>query len=204
NLYDEIRTLMKTYYNWGELLAPAPIAISVLGQLILMSTQRMDFPIDANLPTGGFKFIKYPKSFRTTLLQISHSGYLAFLKAHTNMDKIRMYNSNVPSHIKDATRYLLSKQELYIVNLLPISLGRIKEAADQSKELSQEVVAEFTTVMNLIEETINAVADTKDKKKIKLKRVETDLKMTEIVKQYSDDEADLLKQKEKQLAKMLG
>ncbi|XP_046634559.1 uncharacterized protein LOC124313793 [Daphnia pulicaria] len=204
NLYDEIRTLMKTYYNWGELLAPAPIAISVLGQLILMSNKRLDFPIDENLPTGGFKFIKYPKSFRTTLLQISHGGYLAFLKAHTNMDKIRMYNSNVPSHIKDATRYLMSKQELYIVNLLPISLGRIKEAADQSKELSQEVVAEFTTVMNLIEETINAVADTKDKKKIKLKRVETDLKMTEIVKQYSDDEADLLKQKEKQLAKMLG
>jgi tetratricopeptide (TPR) repeat protein len=203
-LYDEIRTLMKTYYNWGELLAPAPIAISVLGQLILMSNHRLDFPIDKNMPTGGFKHIKYPKSFRTTLLQISHDGYLAFLKAHNNMGKIRTYNANVPSHIKDATRYLMSKQELYILNLLPISLGRIKEAAEQSQQLSVEVVTEFTTVMNLIEETIDAVADTKDHKEIKLQKIETDLKMTEIVKQYSDDEADLLKQKENQFAKMLG
>jgi len=110
----------------------------------------------------------------------------------------------VPSHIKDATRYLMSRKEIYIVNLLPISLGRIKEAADQSKQLSQEVAAEFTKVMKLIEETINAVVDTKGSKKTKLQKVETDLKMTEIAKQYSDDEADLLKQKENQLAKMLG
>jgi hypothetical protein len=203
-IHDEIRTLMKTYYNWGELLAPAPITISVLGQLILMSNQRMDFPINVNSPPGGFKNIKYPKSFRTTLLQISHDGYLAFLKAHTNMDKIRMYNSNVPSHIKDATRYLMSRKETYIINLLPISLGRIKEAADQSKELSKEIVFKFTTVMNLIEETIGAVADTKHDKKMKLKKMETNLKITEISKQYSDDETDLLKQKEKQLTKMLG
>jgi hypothetical protein len=195
---------MNTYYDWGALLAPAPVAISVLGKLIIMSTQRMDFPIDVNLPTGGFKHIKYPKSFRTTLLQISHSGYLAFLKAHTNMDKIRMYNSNVPSHIKDATRYLMSKQELYIVNLLPISLGRIKEAADQSKELSQEVVKEFKLVVELIQETILAVSDTKSDKEVKLKGVELDIQLSEISRNFSENESKLLEEKNQMLSGMLN
>ena len=36
NFHAEISLLMETYYNWGELLAPAPVAISTLGQLILM------------------------------------------------------------------------------------------------------------------------------------------------------------------------
>ena len=195
---------MKTYYNWGELLAPAPIAISTLGQLIMMSTQITDFPIDVHLPTGGYTYIKYPKSFRTTLLQISHQGYLAFLKAHTNMDMIRMHNSNVPGHIKDATRYLISRNEVYIVNLLPISMWYVKEAADQSKELSAEVAKEFQLVVELIQETILAVSDTKNGKEVKLREVESDIEMSEISRNFSQNEMKHLEEKNQMLSDMLN
>ncbi len=82
----------------------------------------------------------HPENFQMTLLQIDHQGYLAFLNAHNNIEKIRMYNSNVSSHnIKDAVRYLMSRNGYYIANLLLISIGLIKEAADRSKEYLQEV-----------------------------------------------------------------
>ena len=38
-------------------------------------------------------------------------------------------------------------------------------------EIKGKIVFKFTTVMNLIEETIGAVADTKHDKKMKLKKV---------------------------------
>jgi hypothetical protein len=178
SLSGDIKKLMSTYNNWGELLAVAPRAISGLERLIARSHHpKMDFPIDDKVtPIGGFKHIKYPKSFQTTLLQIGHQGYLALLKAHINIDKIRMYNSNVSGHIKDAVRYLMSQNELYIVNLLPISIWHIKEAAYQSKEYLREVMFwEFGKVLELITETlVLAVRGTKTNKKMELERVGRD------------------------------
>jgi hypothetical protein len=169
---------MNSYYNWGELLALAPIAVSRLEKLIVMSYQpRMDFRLNTeNLSSGSYEFIKYQNNFQTTLLQIGHQGYLAFLNAHVNIDKIRMYNSKVSSHIKDAVRYLMSKNELYIVELLPISLGRIKEAADGNKMLLHQVDSELRTVIELIQATITCVTITKHVNENELERVELDLK----------------------------
>ncbi len=172
-----IRKLMNTYYNWGELLAFAPYAISGLERLIVMSHQRLDFPIGRNdKATSGLHHIKDPESFRTTLLQIGHQGYLALLNAHINIDKIRNYNSKVSSHIKDAVRYLMSRNDFYIANLLSISMGRIKEAADRIKEYLQKVISELKTVIELIQETLLYVEVTKTINGNELERVELNLK----------------------------
>ena len=205
SLNADIRRLMNSYHNWGELLAPAPVAISTLGQLIIMSTQRMDFRIDVNLPPGGFKYlyIKYPKSFRTTLLQISHQGYLAFLKAHTNMDMIRMYSSNTPTHINDATRYLMSRNEFYMLNLLPLSLVHIKETADKSKQLSQQVVDEFRTVIELIQETILVVSNVKTYETDKLQEIQTEKELSQFSQNVLQSEMKMLSDKDKMLSDMV-
>jgi hypothetical protein len=104
-----------TLITTGEICRSiAPIAVSGLEKLIVMSYQpRMDLQLNTeSLSSGSYEFIKYQKNFQTNLLQIGHQGYLAFLNAHVNIDKIRMYNSKVSSHIKDAVRYLMSKNEL--------------------------------------------------------------------------------------------
>jgi hypothetical protein len=204
SLNTDMRRLMESYHNWGELLAPAPVAISTLGHLIIMSTQRLDFPININVPTGGFKHIKYPTSFRTTLLQISHQGYLAFLKAHTNMDKIRMYSSNTPTHIKDATRYLMTRDEFYMLNLLPLSLRQIQETADQSKQLSLEVAIEFGRVIELIRETVNAISETKNYKTDELQQVQTETNLSQFSRNILQSEIKMLDDKDKMLSNMLN
>ena len=198
-LQDGIRDLVLRYQNWGELLAPAPLAISILGHLILMSNQRLDFPIDANPPKTGFKHIENPKSFRSTLLQISHSGYLAFFKAHTNMDEIRMHNSAVPVHIKNAVRYLVSKNEKVIELRLPPTLATIKEVANKSEALSREVSHEFQMVFGLIAETISAVTNTKGDTEIKLHEVHFNLNLTKMEEQFSEEESAILEQKRAKL-----
>ena len=198
-LEEEITDLVLRYQNWGELLAPAPLAISILGHLILMSNQKMDFAIDVSPPTNGFKHIKYPKSFRSTLLQISHSGYLAFLKAHTNMDEIRVRNSAIPAQIKSAVRYLLSKNEKVIELRLPSTLATIKEIVNKSEVLSREIVNEFTLVIELIGETVSALVSTKGDAQIKLDEVGLNRNLTEMEKKFSEEESAVLEEKKAKL-----
>jgi hypothetical protein len=114
-----------------------------------------------------------------------------------------MYNSNVPSHIKDITRYLMSKKKILIDNLLPISLGYVKKAADQSKELSQQVEKEFELVVKLIQETIQAVTYTKGGKEIKLSEVVFDIDVSKISHDFSQNETKLLQEKKETLSRML-
>jgi hypothetical protein len=98
----------------------------------------MDFRLHIeSVSSSKYEFIKYLKNFQTTLFQIGHQGYSALLKAHVNIDNIRMYNSKVSSHIRDAVRYLMSRNDFYITNLLPVTMGLIEEAVDRNKGVAQ-------------------------------------------------------------------
>ncbi len=89
----------------------------------------MDFRLHIeSVSSSKYEFIKLFEEFQTTLFQIGHQGYSALLKAHVNIDNIRMYNSKVSIHIKDAVRYLMSRNDFYITNLLPVTMGRIEES----------------------------------------------------------------------------
>ena len=195
---------METYYNWGELLAPAPVAISTLGQLILMSNQRLDFPIDAKPPKDGFKHIEYPRSFRATLVQISHSGYRAFLKAHTNMATIRGLSAAVPGHVKNVVRYLTNKNKKLISAQLPWNLNKIRESADKSQILAQAVANEFKKVLDLIQETLVAVTATKDDQENSFEIIKERFDATAASQTYINEEAKLLSSKNEQLDKIFN
>jgi hypothetical protein len=110
----------------------------------------MDFRLHTeSVSSGRYEFIKlHLKNFQTTLLQIGHQGYSALLNAHVNIDKIRMYNLKVSSHIKNTVRYLMSRNDYYITNLLPVTMGRIEEAVDQNKQMLHEVKSKFRALID--------------------------------------------------------
>jgi hypothetical protein len=74
--------------KWNEFLAPAPIGIAVLSQLLICTSHVTDFKID-NIKEDKISLLKHPESFRTTLAQIVNDAYSAFMKAQTNMEKIQ-------------------------------------------------------------------------------------------------------------------
>ena len=160
-VYEDFVLQLSSKLNWENLLSPAPLSIAILGDLMVVGSQFLDTNIDDEVPTGGFQYIKWPKSFTATLLQIGHEGYDAFLKAHTNMDKIRLYSLNVPSYMREATKIIVSKNPSVVKAFLSKPLLRIKEAADQSVILSKEVVDTFNGVMKLMMEVLQAVKSSK-------------------------------------------
>ncbi|CAF1139648.1 unnamed protein product, partial [Didymodactylos carnosus] len=68
---DQILSQSETDEKWHELLAPGPVAINLLGQLMILSS-KLDFSFRDSAPDHKFVYIKYPQSFRATLVQISN------------------------------------------------------------------------------------------------------------------------------------
>ncbi|XP_046651606.1 uncharacterized protein LOC124342610 isoform X2 [Daphnia pulicaria] len=148
-------------FDWEHLLAPAPLSISVLGDLMILSNVAQDFSLEKGRPADGFKYMKWPKSFRATLVQISNTGYTTFLKAHTNMDQIRLHTMAIPAQMKQATSILFSKNPVVIEKFLELPLERVLASSNSCVTLSQEVVDGFEKLIDLTMEVIAVSTATK-------------------------------------------
>lgn len=152
--------MMSPECNWAQFLTPAPFAIAILGDLLLISTDT-DFSMEENSPADGFKLLKYPSSFRACLVQVTNGGWTAFNTAHTNMDQIRLLCRNVDGHVKNAVRFLLEGTPNEVEKILPMSLNKIQKVADDCLQLVNEVEEGFVGLMSLIAELLEASTNTK-------------------------------------------
>ena len=97
-----------------NLLTVAP-SIALLGQLQLVSV-KIDFSLlkDGETANSNSK-LKFPDSFRASLLQITHAGWDAFQKAEVNMERISLNSKRIPGmYLSDDisfTRLIASKSD---------------------------------------------------------------------------------------------
>ncbi|KAJ7753694.1 hypothetical protein B0H14DRAFT_2635573 [Mycena olivaceomarginata] len=76
--------------NWGELLQPGPLSLSLLDSILIVASSTNDFNLDRNgAPPFIWKFAQHPDSFQRGLQQMANEGFNAFGTAHTNMESIR-------------------------------------------------------------------------------------------------------------------
>ncbi|XP_071333561.1 uncharacterized protein [Trachinotus anak] len=176
-MQETTQMLMQPNANWEAYLTPAPLSIAILGELIFISSCD-DFSINKNPPPGGFKYIRYPDSFRACLMQICNSGWHAFNEAHKNMDQIRIHTSTVPDSMKAAVYILFNASDKVINTLLPNQLKNLRTIVDNCVTLADSVENEFSDVINLIQDLLEACVnaeyfygDELEKVKMKLEEI---------------------------------
>ncbi|KAL0172568.1 hypothetical protein M9458_032879 [Cirrhinus mrigala] len=152
---NQTKLIMQPYANWEEYLTPAPLSIAILGELVFISSST-DFSINKNPPKGGYKFIKYPDSFRACLMQVCNSGWWAFNEAHTSMDQIRLHTAQVPDYMKTAVKILFQDDDEVVKAHLPDQLSNIRVIADECLKLSDATEKRFTGVISIIQELLEA------------------------------------------------
>lgn len=174
------KMLMQPNANWEAYLTPAPLSIAIMGELVFISSCE-DFSINKNCPKGGFKYIKYPDSFRACLMQVCNSGWQAFNEAHKNMDQIRIHTATVPDYMKAAVDVLFTASDDVIKSLLPNQLGNIQEIAEECVTLAGGVEQKYLDVIHLIQELLEACMNAKhfygeELEKVKMKLEEAKMK----------------------------
>lgn len=160
DMRNQTKLIMQPYANWEEYLSPAPLSIAILGELVFISSST-DFSINKNSPKDGYKFIKYPDSFRACLMQVCNSGWWAFNEAHTNMDQIRLHTAQVPDYMKAAVKILFQGDDEVVKAHLPDQLGNIRVIAVECLQLSNATKKRFTDVINIIQELLEACLNAK-------------------------------------------
>ncbi|KAG7326014.1 hypothetical protein KOW79_010939 [Hemibagrus wyckioides] len=187
---EEMRTqtklVMQPYANWEEYLTPAPLSIAILGELVFISS-KTDFSINKNPPKGGYKFIRYPDSFRACLMQVCNSGWWAFNEAHKNMDQIRLHTMAVPDYMKTAVKILFHDNDEVVEGHLPDQLENIRVIADDCLELASSTEKRFTDVINIIQELLEACVNAEHFYGEELDAIKNKLKEAKLKKQTSEE-----------------
>ncbi|XP_018601888.2 uncharacterized protein LOC108930892 [Scleropages formosus] len=185
DLREDTKKIMQPYANWEKFLVPGPVSIAILGELLCISSD-VDFSINKNPPSGGFQFIKYPKSFRACLMQVANSGWTAFNTAHKNMDQIRLHTANVPSYITMAVKILLQDNDELVQTLLPDQLENIATISKQCTDLAKNTENKFKNVIDLIQELLEACVNAKKIYGDELEEVKRNIEAAKEKKKASD------------------
>ena len=135
------------------------MAVATLAQLALLSTAHKDFALKP--PANGFKFVRYPDSFKACLMQVCNEGWKAFNLAHTAMDEIRLSTLNIPGDMKKAVNILLNGSDHEVKVMLPKVLMSIETVAETCDERSTDVVKKYVCVLDLIGELLETGMSTK-------------------------------------------
>lgn len=148
---NEMMMQMSSRANWEQHLIPAPLTVRVFASLLRVSLER-DFSLEESAPTSGFQYIKYPQSFRASLVQVAGDGHRAFSVAHGSMDAIRLACNAMPSNFKDAMQILINGDSWDIEHLMPIPLQTLRSGVDTCQKEAIKVKTKFDAVQDLLKE----------------------------------------------------
>lgn len=87
--------------DWGDLIIPGPYSVAVLGQLMALATSESANFGFKTIPLGGFKKIKWPKSFPACMVQLTDEAHSAFKTAHINIEEISLHAEYINNGIKN-------------------------------------------------------------------------------------------------------
>ncbi|KAL2091998.1 hypothetical protein ACEWY4_011796 [Coilia grayii] len=186
DMREATQTIMKPYANWEEYLAPAPLSIAILGELVYISSQT-DFSINKNPPKDGYNHIRYPESFRACLMQVCNSGWWAFKEAHKSMDKIRLHTLTVPDYVANAVKILFQGNDEMLRDDLPDQLENIKRVAKECVECASCAEQKFEDVIKLTQELLQACTNSKRGYDQELKEITAALEDAKIKQQQLQD-----------------
>ena len=180
-------------------IMPAPLVVATLAELALLSTAHQDFSLVQ--PAAGFKRIKYPNSFKASLMQVANEGYEAFNLAHVGMDEVCLATLGIPGDMKFVVSILTQGTDREVQVNLPRSLANIERAADTCLLRSQEIVAKYESVQELIfemnESGMNTQSATEEEKaELEALRKNEELKKKQLEEEKATAEVEDKKMKE--------
>lgn len=169
--------------NWGELLQPAPLSISVIGSILVLAASTDDFSLVTERRVDDWKFAKYPESFKTSLEQVVGDSFEAFSTAHAEMENIQNASAQMPGEIRTAVMTILKASPKEVEVYLPGQLEGVRTLAEICSKSALRCETGFNNLTGLLQELIlacsNKRGDSEQKKgkmKLELQVLKTQLK----------------------------
>ncbi|TBU23615.1 hypothetical protein BD311DRAFT_768173 [Dichomitus squalens] len=170
--------VFKTSYAFpsADVLLPAPMAVSILGQLTLVATAT-DFKLVK--PADGFKHVRYPDSFRATITQLVNSGALALNRSFVNFDEINKRCAAIRPGVNNIVQLLVGhpdntarENEQAIERYLPNQINSLSRTVEACLEKAKETDRVFNQLLELTMEIHEACTATQGYNESRIREAE--------------------------------
>ncbi|KAF7340560.1 hypothetical protein MSAN_02127500 [Mycena sanguinolenta] len=176
--------------NWGELLQPAPLSISLLGSVLIIASSTDDFSLDSKAPEGCPPFVwKYalrPDSFKSCLQQMVGDGYRAFETAHAKMEVINNCSGQMPGVIADIVNLVLKGSVQDIEDLFQNMIDDVQGLSAKCRDAAHDCEQEFLNMCGLAQEMVLACTYTAGTAQQALVQNNTNLEVLRVQKESQE------------------
>ncbi|CAM4950534.1 unnamed protein product [Rotaria socialis] len=136
--------------EWEELMDAGPSSINLMGSVMAIASKK-DFPLRVDF---NYTHLKYPGSFQTTLMQVSHTMYRALYSAHTNMGIIQINMREIPALLKTAVKLITQASTSLNKAMLPRTLASIGRFTNESAAAARASLDHFEILQALLQEVL--------------------------------------------------
>lgn len=123
--------------------------VMLLGSLM---TLREDFSLEKSEPAGGFKYIKYPDSFRVASLDLSNELTNALTASDKSMHNIYVNMHNLPKTVRRAMKYLSPESPKSNLQYVELQLSKMLKHNHRSTKSMKQTIEAFEKVKNILNE----------------------------------------------------
>ncbi|XP_063403357.1 uncharacterized protein LOC134687193 [Mytilus trossulus] len=148
-------TEIAPYTRLTTLLTSPPQAIALMGHLLLIATGN-DFTLKTKSFKNQFEYLKYPDSFRASMVQLTNIEWNAFNEAHISMDSMKLHMKNIDRHLKLLVNVMKEGTNDEVQYFSTKTLKKIGLISDECLKLSLDVEARFLLFMNVTTELLEA------------------------------------------------
>ena len=128
--------------------------------LMLLASER-DFPL-AKSAEHSMKYIRYPRSYRTTLVQVGSAMHKTLSNADATQYRLQLSMKRIPDYIKTIFKLLTAASPLMLERMLPTYVNHIIRTTQENIPLMSKTIEELITLGNFVNElrrySINAAA----------------------------------------------
>lgn len=183
-------------------LCPAVLIVNQLGQQVLLSSIK-DFPLDAHPPKDGYQYMKWPKSFRASLAQVTEAGFEAFQTAQRSMDTIRIHASLLPEHLNDILRTLQTATTDEISNRITKLLNEVKHASDICVHEAKKIETANRAMINLVEELLEALTGAKSQSEKQRDKIKSEVEALREEEKKTKEKESLFQEQQQKMIEAL-
>ncbi|KAJ7261590.1 hypothetical protein C8J57DRAFT_1336592 [Mycena rebaudengoi] len=138
--------------NWGVLLQPAPLSISLLGSILIIASSTDDFSLISTVPKGApkvtWKYASDPQSFKTCLEQ------MAFDTAAKNMQIIQYSSDQMGPAIKDAVTLIYEGTAADVSANFSNNIADLTSLSKKCSDSAQEIEKAFVDISGLAQVSV--------------------------------------------------
>ncbi|KAJ7835232.1 hypothetical protein B0H14DRAFT_2590376 [Mycena olivaceomarginata] len=148
--------------NWGALLQPAPLSISLLGAILILASSTADFSLIDDVPEGApeykWQYATRPESFKACLEQMAGDGSKAFETAQAQMEIINNSTSDsvMPKLIKEIVGLIIDGSKEDIQSLFLSKINDLKDLSKKCLDAANTTDSAFANLVGLAQEMVLA------------------------------------------------